>query len=279
MKLFVTGGTGFIGSHFISQALLKNHEIKALKRSPNSITKIPLEIEPKWFQGSFNELTSGDMEGIDVLVHLAAHSANVPYDNLDNCIKYNVLEPLSLFKKAKEAGIRRILVAGTCFEYGESGERYEYIPTDAPLKPTNTYSTSKAMATLAFRSFANENRISISLQRIFQVYGVGELESRFWPSLKRAALNGENFEMTKGEQVRDFINVEDVANKLILAAEKLDEHEKPPYLSIENLGSGNPQSIYEFAKYWWHKWGAKGEILAGEVPYRKGEVMRFVPKI
>ena len=51
--------------------------------------------------------------------------------------------------------------------------------------------------------------------RLFQVFGEGESENRLWPSLKKAAISGENVDMTKGEQLRDFIPVEDVANQLI----------------------------------------------------------------
>jgi len=187
MKIFLTGGTGFIGSHFLSQVLGKDYKIKALQRTLTSKPKITLDKQPEWLQKSMAAVSIEDLADCEILVHLAAHSANFPYDSLENCIKYNVTEPLSLFLKAKEAGINKFVVAGSCFEYGTSGERYDFIPTDAPLEPTNTYSTSKAMAALAFRNFALENNVSLSLQRIFQVYGIGELEQRLWPSLKKAA--------------------------------------------------------------------------------------------
>lgn len=279
MKIFLTGGTGFIGSHFLSQGLEMDFKIKALQRKPTSKPKISLDKQPEWLQKSISEVSIKDMTDCDVLVHLAAHSANFPYDTLEDCIKYNVTEPLNLFLKAKEAGINKFVVAGSCFEYGTSGERYEFIPIDAPLEPTNSYSTSKAMATLAFKNFALENNVSLSIQRIFQVYGIGELETRLWPSLKKAALSGEDFPMTEGEQIRDFINVKDVARQLIKCGVILSETKGPSNFIIENLGSGNPQSIYEFSKYWWQKWGSKGNLMVGKLPYREKEVMRFVPKI
>ncbi len=279
MKIFLTGGTGFIGSHFLKAGLEQNRQIRALKRNSNSKTKIPLNIQPEWLQKSIEEVSIEDLADCEVLVHLAAHSANFPYDTLENCIKYNVIEPLNLFLKAKEAGIKKYVVAGSCFEYGTSGERYDFIPTDAPLEPTNTYSASKAMAAIAFMNFALENQVSVVIQRIFQVYGKGELETRLWPSLKKAALSGEDFPMTKGEQIRDFINVEDVADKLIKSCTELKETKNYSNFIIENLGSGNPQSILEFSNYWWQKWDAKGALLIGKIPYREREVMRFVPEV
>ena len=56
-----------------------------------------------------------DFYDIDILVHLAAHSANVPYDSLDNCIYWNVSQPLHMFNSAKTAGVDKFIVTGSCF--------------------------------------------------------------------------------------------------------------------------------------------------------------------
>jgi len=278
MKIFLTGGTGFIGSHFINAALNAGHEIKALRRSDNSAPKVQIPNKVNWLTKQFGDVTINDLQGTDLLVHLAAHSANVPYDSLENCIKYNVTEPLKLFKIAKEAGVKKIIVTGSCFEYGLSGERYEYIPSNAPLEPSLTYPTSKAISSIAFKQFAIENKVQLNYFRIFQVYGEGELESRLWPSLKKAALKGEDFPMTMGGQIRDFIEVKSLANTLVVESEKIFSQIEIN-CKISNIGTGVPQSILEFSKYWWSKWNAKGSLLIGDLKYREGEIMRYVPLI
>ncbi len=280
MNIFLTGGTGFIGSHFLNFAIENGHHITAIKRNLDSITKIPLINEPNWLIKGYSEINENDFDNIDVFIHLAAHSANVPYDNLINLIKYNVEEPLALFEKAVNAGVKKFIVAGSCFEYGLSGERFDFIPTDAPLEPTQTYPASKALSSVAFHQFACQFKVRIDYMRIFQVFGEGEAESRLWPSLKKRALAGEDFPMTKGEQIRDFIEVTDVAIKFLDLAENLiSDNNNEIGFFIKNIGSGRPQSILEFSKYWWNKWEAKGKLLIGEIPYRDGEVMRYVPKI
>lgn len=276
MNIFLTGGTGFIGSHFLLQGLAEGHTIKALKRSVSSQPRISIGIEPEWLEKSYEQVTVADLKGCDVLVHLAAHSVIYPFDTLENCIRYNVVEPLKLFDKAVKAGIKRFIIAGSCFEYGKSGEKFDFIPINAPLEPTQTYSTSKAMASLAFQQFAADNNVFVSIHRIFQVYGEGENPQRLWPSLKKAALNGDDFPMTKGEQIRDFIPVSKVASIFLKAC---IENNYKVGCQIKNIGSGIPQSILEFSKFWWEKWNAKGYLLIGEIPYRNLEVMRFVPKI
>lgn len=278
MKIFLTGGTGFIGSHFLKFVINEGFEVVALKRSQLSKTKINLLKQPLWLNKSIEEVTIEDLSGVDVIVHLAAHSANVPYDTLERCIKFNVVDPLKLFRVANEAGVKRFVVAGSCFEYGKSGERYKFIPSNAPLEPTQTYPASKAMSSIAFYQFALENKINLSYLRIFQVYGEGESSSRLWPSLKLAAENGFDFPMTKGEQIRDFIHVEDVAKKIAHEI-KIIPNSAVNQIKYSNIGSGHPQSLLEFSKFWWKEWNATGKLLIGDIPYRDGEVMRYVPFI
>ena len=143
MKIALTGGTGFIGSHFINQALAAKHTVISLRRSTTSQSRIPLKQQPIWLDRQLDDVRANELEGCDILVHLAAHTGNIPYDTLSNCLHWNLMAVLNLFEQARLAGIRRYIVAGSCFEYGRSGERYAEIPTNASLEPTNNYATSK----------------------------------------------------------------------------------------------------------------------------------------
>ena len=144
------------------------------------------------------------------MVHLAAHTGNVPYDSLTNCLRWNLIAVLKLFEEARKAGIKRFIVAGSCFEYGRSGERYSEIPSDAPLEPTNSYAASKAAASIAFCQWAEEHQLYMEILRVFHVYGEGELESRFYVLF--AVLHYlEGFFYDRRGQIRDFMLVDDVA--------------------------------------------------------------------
>jgi nucleoside-diphosphate-sugar epimerase len=275
MKIVVTGATGFIGSHFTKQALAAGHSVLGIRRIPISKPRIPFEQEPLWLDKSLDEVTANDLGGCDVLVHLAAHTGNVPYDTLPNCLHWNLMVVLALVEQARIAGIRRYVVAGSCFEYGRSGEVYDSIPTDAPLQPTNSYAASKAAASIALAQWAEEHNLNLEILRIFHVYGEGEAETRFWPSLRRAAYAGEDFPVTKGEQIRDFLPVQDVAAAFL--ARSVGRLNESNNVEIFNLGSGTPCTLSRFAQYWWNYWGAKGRLLIGEIPYRSGEVMRYIP--
>lgn len=276
MNLFVTGGTGFVGAHFLKQSLLKGLKVNAL-RLPNTEPSIDIERRPVWIDGSYYDDLRKYFETTDVLVHFAAHTANPPYDDLATCLKWNVDGPLYMFEQAYNAGVRKFLVAGSCFEYGLSGQNYDYIPVNAPLLPNNTYAISKAASSVVLGGWALKNRVMMKYMRISQVFGEGEPNQRLWPALHLAAINGYDFNLTAGEQIRDFIDVVDVAQIFLNGLESWDTTYGP--LQFRNIGTGTPQSIREFATHWWKKWGATGVLNFGALPYRENEIMRFVPLV
>jgi nucleoside-diphosphate-sugar epimerase len=275
MKLFVTGATGFVGSHFLQEALAKGYDVYALRRQ-GSQPRIPLNQEPVWIDAALTDDLRATLKDCDAVIHLAAHTPNVPYDTLENCLYWNLSVSLRFFQQAYDAGVRKFLVAGSCFEYGKSAERYTEIPVTATLEPTMSYPTSKAAASIAFYGWAVQMQVQLKILRIFQVFGEGEDPKRLWPSLRRAALAGEDYPMTLGQQVRDFISVEAVAQRFVSELNFEDTAEGSP--RIKHVGTGKPQTVLAFSQYWWEQWAAKGKLLPGAVPYRENEVMRFVPE-
>ena len=276
MRIFLTGGTGFIGSHFINEAIGKGYELICLRR-PKSQPRIKLKYEPCWIDGQLDDDLQNQIADSEVFIHLAAHSTNVPYDTLENCLYWNLNASLQLLQQARNARVHKFIVAGTGFEYGRSGEDFKKIPVNAPLKPTMSYPTSKAAASIIFYQWSLEYKLQLQYLRIFHVFGEGEAENRLWPSLREAALNGQDFHLTPAEQIRDFIPVEDVVCQLLDALDFSKTKSGIP--QIRHIGTGKPQSIREFVEYWWKKWGAKGKLHLGSKPYRENEVMRLVPEI
>jgi len=143
--------------------------------------------------------------------------------------------------------------------------------------PTNAYGASKAAATITASALSTNRTIKLIILRPFHVFGQGEAQTRFWPSLHKAALEGGNFNMTLGNQVRDFIPVSIVAHEFLRSL--TDENLVPGKPEIRNIGTGKPQSLLDFATFWWKKWGAKGRLLPGQIPYRRNEAMRYIPEI
>lgn len=275
MKIFITGSNGFIGSHLVKKALDQGHEVLGLCL-PNHKEKIYLPRQPIWISGTLEDDYRQALAGCDVVIHLAAYGVNPIHDSWKEAFRWNVAASLNLWNQAHNAGVRKIILSGSCFEYGKSAERFQFIPPDAPLEPVNAYGASKAAATLAAMAFAREKYIELAVLRPFHVYGEGESSNRFWPALKKAALDGVDFPMTFGEQIRDFTPVEHVAEIFLNYATEISLEPGKP--SVQNIGTGNPQSLLDFAEMWWTNLEGKGKILPGNIPYRKDEIMRFVPK-
>lgn len=272
MKLLVTGGTGFIGSNFIQ--LLTEHKIDALVlRRKGSTPRINLAKQVNWMEGELNSFNSNLIRSCTHFVHFASYGVH-DQNNWQKCFQTNVIDSLDAVKIAIEAGIDKFAIIGSCFEYGLSAMEFKEIPASAPLKPVNAYGASKAAASMTISSFLEKFGKAFTIYRLFHIFGEGEDRNRFWPSLVNAAKSGQDFKMTKGEQIRDFSDVK-IASKILLHDILAMENDR----SIKNIGSGRVMSLKDFAKGWWKKLDAKGKLEIGAIPYAQNEIMSYIPEI
>lgn len=277
MKIFVTGATGFIGSNFINKAASKRHPVLGHKRK-GSRPRVPIHSSlVDWVEGDLGELDLKEYPDCDVFVHFASYGVVDGYNDWEKCFRHNVLDLLSILKSSIGSSISKYVIIGSCFEYGRSGSRYDFIPVTAPLEPTTAYGSSKCSASLMSISFAIENDLDLIIARPFHVYGDGEDPRRFYPQLISKSSLGEDLDMTKGEQIRDFQHVDECCEQILELINYDSKTMSKP--GIYNLGSGRPQSLRNFALDQWNKAGSTGKVNFGEIPYRKNEIFRYVPKV
>ncbi|MCP9891630.1 NAD-dependent epimerase/dehydratase family protein [Cyanobium sp. Aljojuca 7D2] len=277
MRLFITGGTGFIGSYVLAASLAAGHEVVALRRSHHSHPVIPLPSEPHWCEGDLANLQVSQFHGVDALVHLASAGVNPKPASWRELVRANAEGSLRLMELGTEAGVRRYVVAGSSHEYGNAARRYDPIPPDAPLEPLSPYGASKAAGFQLLQAFAIASGSELFYGRIFTAYGEGQFEGNFWPSLRSAALSGKDFLMTSGRQVSDFVSVEVVANHLLAACIRPDVAAGVPL--VVNVGSGQATSLLAFAQAEWDRLGAIGRLLPGSLPDRADQIERYVPDL
>ena len=263
MRIFLTGSTGFIGSHVLEQAMANGHEVVALRRTFASSPVITLAKEPTWIDGNLSSIRPDHIEGCDVVIHLACAGVSPKLASWNELIQANVLGSAHLIAVAHGAGVNRFIAAGTCHEYGSE-----------PLSP---YAASKAAAFQLISAYACQHQMCLYYGVIFSAYGDGQYIGNFWPSLRHAALAGDDFPMTNGEQVRDFIPVDLVANTLISAAINVDLTPGMPH--VQNICTGSPSTLLEFAKKEWLRLKASGRILPGLIPIRPNELPNLAPYI
>lgn len=273
MKILLTGGTGFIGSHLLRELLKAGHEVVAVRR-PGSEPVIPIDQRHSWLEHWLPDLTVNDLAGVDVVIHLASAGVSPKRASWQELEHINVASGLKLIELAHQAGVRRFVAAGTCFEYGSEAAAWERIPPDAPLRPSTPYGASKAAGFFMLHAYALAHPIQLWYGRIFTAYGEGQFSGNFWPSLRQAALAGVDFPMTQGEQIRDFIPVAAVARHLRIAAERSDLQPAQPL--VVNIGSGQGLRVVDFARQQWQHLGATGSLKPGVIPSRPDEMARLV---
>lgn len=266
MKIFITGGTGFIGSYVLRDALAAGHEVVALRRSCNSKPIIKLPKEPRWLEKDLLEITTDDLQDCTAVLHLASAGVSPQIVTWNELIRVNVIGSAHLIEISSEAGVKRMVAAGTCHEYGEAAYRNKELTACTPLNPLNLYGASKAAGYHLLSTYARSSEIELYYGRIYNVYGVGQYEKNFWPSLRKAALEGRDFAMSIGDQLCDFVPVEEVAQALLAASSRPFNGAGDPV--VENIATGRPQSLLSFARQQWQELGGVGQLLPGELSDR-----------
>ena len=277
MKLFLTGGTGFIGSHLLALALSEGHQVYALRRTPQTKSVISLPCEPHWITGNFQTLRLEQMVGVDAVVHLGSAGVSPKRASWAELLDVNVIGSLKLYQLGLEAGISRYVVSGTCYEYGNSASRNTLIPPNAPLEPISPYAASKAAGYHVARAFAIDHKLELFYGRIFTAYGEGQYRKNFWPSLRKAALDNEDFPMTSGRNVYDFVPVGYVVRCLLDACLRPDLVKGSPL--VVNIGTGKSSTLLDFAQKQWELFNAKGSLLPGLLPDRTNHVEHYAADI
>lgn len=215
-SVLVTGAGGFIGRQCLPILAERGYKIHALVRKVpdlNGLSEIPIE----WHQ--FDLLKQEDSIAALLeetkpthLLHLAwCTEHGVYWQSLENF--HWVSSSLKLLEAFKNSGGKRALLTGTCAEYDWSqGHCNE---TDTALLSDSVYGKCKNALRSMAESFANQTDLSLAWSRIFLLYGPHEGKSRLIPYVINSLLDGQKALCSSGDQIRDFLHVEDVASALV----------------------------------------------------------------
>lgn len=263
MKILVTGGAGYIGSHFVKQSGdFTNHDITVLDNLSTGFREAVLY--GKFIKGDLSDWDFIkkllEKETFDTVVHFGA-SLIVP-ESVTNPLKYylnNTANSANLIKSAMDSGVKYFIFSSTAATYGEPPKELIPINETAPLNPINPYGRSKLMTEYILKDAAGANKnIKYVILRYFNVAGadpdgkIGQSTVNATHLIKVAAeaacgkrekilVFGQDYDTPDGTCIRDYIHVTDLANAHILAIDYLKNNESETF----NCGYGKGYSVME----------------------------------
>lgn len=260
-RVAVIGASGFVGQYVKAELEHRCLEVTCTRRPRSEAGKpgwIPLDIDDP--PASLEQLGNPD-----VVIHLAwSHLDN--YRSLAH-FETELPRQYNFLSKLVELGVPRIVVAGTCLEYGQL---FGPLREDMPLSPTTPYGFAKDMLRRQLEQLARQRTFELVWGRLFYVYGEGQRDSSLFSALKLAVSRGDrSFKMSSGEQLRDFLPIEAAARILVdLALSK-------QAVGVVNVCSGKPISVRSLVENWLSLLGAQMELQLGHYPIPDYESLAF----
>ena len=268
MKILVTGGLGYIGSHTCVELAKNGHEIVIVDNLYNSKMEVLDALEELTGQRfKFYDYDLVDKEKvkdlfekeeIDSVIHFAGYKA--VGESVEKPLMYysnNLISTINLLEVMKDKGVKNFVFSSSATIYGDPGVP-KYTEELGRGKTVNPYGTTKAMIEQILEDlYVSDNSFNITLLRYFNPVGahesglIGEVPNgipnnvmpyvmkvAYW-KLDILSIYGNDYDTSDGTCRRDFIHVVDLAKGHVKALEKLDG------LKIYNLGSGHPYSVLD----------------------------------
>lgn len=271
MKILVTGATGFIGNNLINHLLKdKTNNIIATSRNELKASKLNWFSKIKYLPYDINSHHDENLFYYfgkpDRVIHLAWEG--LPnYEDLTH-IERNLPNNYKFIKNLVSNGLKDITITGTCFEYGMTdGCLHE----DMKANPSNCYAIAKDNLRRFIEELKKNYNFNYKWIRLFYMYGDGQNKNSLIALLDKAIKKGEKeFNMSGGEQLRDFLHCDQVVSHIskIALQNKINNQ-------IINCCSGEAISVKELVENYLNEKKYKMKLNLGFFPYPKYEPMAF----
>ncbi|MEO6812698.1 MAG: NAD-dependent epimerase/dehydratase family protein [Ginsengibacter sp.] len=270
MKVLVTGATGFIGNYVVEELLKNNHQVIATSLHENKAEKFSWFKKVEYFNLDFSHFKNDTnyfqfFKEPEKIIHLAWQG--LPNYKSSFHIKENLPRHFSFLKNLALNGAKELTISGTCMEYGlQEGELNEQMISS----PQNPYSIAKDSLRNLLEQLQKEFPFQLKWLRLFYMFGRGQNPNSILSQLEAALKRGDStFNMSGGEQQRDYLPVETVAEYVV----KIATQEK--VTGIINCCSGIPISINQLIENYLAEKNQKIKLNKGFYSYPDYEPMNF----
>lgn len=266
MRVAVTGASGFLGRYVLQELLSRGLETVAITRSRNNLPggmNVPEVLEMDIHTPPNDPFAT--MGRPDVLIHLAW--GGLPNYHSRRHTELELPAQIAFLSGCVAGGLKRLVVTGTCYEYGLcSGELTEASPTN----PCTEYGRAKELLHARLLDLQLTHDFELAWLRLFYLFGPGQAKTSLYSMLLAAIDRREEaFDMSGGEQVRDFLPVREATRLIVEVALRRGAD------GSFNICSGSPVSIRELVRTWIDESHAKIRMNLGKIPYSPSEPMAF----
>lgn len=269
LKILVTGASGFIGNYVVDYLCNNsNHKIYVLTRDISKLEYKPWFLKVTKIEGDITENKKdwyNFLDRPDKLIHLAWHG--LPNYNKSFHLTQNSINDFNFLTNLVKSGLSDITITGTCFEYGIlEGELKEEMATN----PNNYYALAKDTLRKMLELFQSKYSFNLKWVRLFYTYGIGQNSNSVIPQLEKALNNSEHvFNMSGGEQIRDYLHVKEVAINIVEIALQ------SKISGIINNCSNSPIKLVDFVNEYLVQRGLTIKLNLGYYEYSRSEPMSF----
>jgi len=271
-KILITGAAGFIGSNLIETLLKQKCEIAVINRSIKEHNNLIKQYIGDITDYEFVLETVKDFQPTNIF-HLAAYkerSARV--EDIRTSLNVNLTGTLNLYEALLNINcVSSVVTLGTTDEYGDCTPPYT---ENLKEKPSTAYGFSKLCVSKLSEFFFKNFDLPVTVFRPTIAYGPHQGMEMFIPSLINTLVKGDFYQMTKGEQVRDFIYISDLVDAMILIDNKEEFKGE-----IFNIGSGESIKIRTVAESIAKELDKKHLLKIGFIEYREREIMHYKTSI
>jgi nucleoside-diphosphate-sugar epimerase len=243
MKIFVTGGNGFIGSHLVPKLVARGHKLLLLSRNPSR--KKPAR-NISFIKGDLNDIGAWKNKlrkfKPEAVIHLAWEGLE-NYDFSANVSLRNMTSGLKVVALAAEFKCRKFMSVGTCWEYGDARGALKESDSLRPATHVPDFVIAKRTIRAMGEQLALQNKMQFLWPRLFFSYGPGQKSRTLIAHLVRGLESGGQPEVKNKIGASDFVYVDDAVDAFI----KILERAKGSSV-IYNVGSGRLTTVAEMTK-------------------------------
>jgi UDP-glucose 4-epimerase len=241
MRVLLTGASGFLGRRVADLAVADGHDVVSIGRStpdrpdPDALHCIRADIT----NAGDVQRAAAEVGAVDSIIHLAAMvPKNAGQDEAVAAFATNVMGAVHIFGAFGRAGQANI-VASTAEVYGLP-EGHDKLREESEPRPLSWYGASKVAAEIYCRALARHEQMRIAILRFTVLYGTGDTIERAIPNFVRNAVRGEPIGVFGGEELRDYLHVDDAARAVIIAWQRR-------LSGTYNVGSGQGVAVRDAA--------------------------------